>query len=365
MQIGNMKAFLHFAVGVCLIASQAFSAQAAATSLYTFGDSVSTTTNNTDASVAYLYYGHRYCNGRVWVEVLAQRQGLAYDPTKNWSYFGHYSSNLVADVTRFTAPPDANTALFLVWVCDADFVYDLNHIDPPYTTNTSLAAWTNAINQSLTNHWQAIQTLYAKGARTLVMPNAVDITEVPYYSYLAASDKTFVRQRVLDFNAGFDAVLARARAALPGLVVREPDVRSVLDDMVAHPANYGLSQTTIDAIDDPALTNKSLNGPGTNYLFWDYLDPTAMVQARIADIAQESISPVTISGFTPMNGSNRLDMANVPIGRNGFLLASADLVNWVSGQTLASTNASQSIFVPISGPWHCYRLAFPFAWSWP
>ncbi len=41
-----------------------------------------------------------------------------------------------------------------------------------------MAAWNNAINSSLANHSQAISTLYAKGARTLIMPNAVDITKV-------------------------------------------------------------------------------------------------------------------------------------------------------------------------------------------
>jgi len=43
-----------------------------------FGDGVSTTTNKLLDSPA-LYYGHRYCNGRVWIEVLAQRQGISYE----------------------------------------------------------------------------------------------------------------------------------------------------------------------------------------------------------------------------------------------------------------------------------------------
>ncbi len=51
----------------------------------------------------------------------------------------------------------------------------------PYTSN-NIAIWTNAINQSISNHFTAITNLYAKGVRTLVMPNAVDITEIPYYS---------------------------------------------------------------------------------------------------------------------------------------------------------------------------------------
>ena len=58
---------------------------------------------------------------------------------------------------------------------------DMGNIYP----STNIVTWTNAINQSLTNHWNIITNLYyAKGARTLVMPNAVDITEIPEYDKL-------------------------------------------------------------------------------------------------------------------------------------------------------------------------------------
>src|SRR5437870_7714133 len=325
MERCNMKAFGRFVGGVLLFALFLCSTQAMVTSLYVFGDGVSTTTNNTNPSVAYLYYGHRFCNGRVWVEVLAQRQGVAYDPTGNWSYFGHYSNQLVTNVNRFIAPPDANATLFIVWVSDADFVYNLNHIDPTYTTNSSLAAWTAAINQSLTNHLQAIQTLYAKGARTLLMPNAVDITKVPYYTYLDPSDKSFVQQRVVDFNTGFAAILSQARATLPGLTIYVADFFALLNNMTAHPADFGVVNPGTDAVDDSSLSDKSLNGPGTNYLFWDYLDPTALAHARMADVAQQLISPVTISKLTPLNGTNQLDVTGVPVGRNGFVEASTNL----------------------------------------
>jgi phospholipase/lecithinase/hemolysin len=349
---------------ILLWATFVCSAPAMVTSFYVFGDGVSTTTNNTNPSVAYLYYGNRFCNGRVWVEVLCQRQAVSYNPTNNWSYFGHYSTDLVTNVNRFSAS-DASTALFVVWVSDADFVYDLNHIDPPYSTNASLAAWTNALNESLSNHWQAIQTLYAKGARTMIMPNAVDITKAPYYAYLASSDQTFVRQRVMDFNRGFAAVLKQARTELPGLTIYVPDFFVLLDDISAHPASYGMINPGIDAVDDPTLTDKSLNGPGTNYIFWDYLDPTAMAHARMADVAQQLIAPVRLSRLTTANGTNRLDVANVPVGRNGFVDASTNFIYWTAVQGITSTNLVQTLWVPASGPWQSYRLRFPSSWSWP
>ena len=54
--------------------------------------------------------------------------------------------------------------------------------------------------------------------------------------------------------------------------------------MLAQPADYGLTNAlrnglSIDALGDPLLTDKSLNGRGTNYIFWDNLHPTAVAQA--------------------------------------------------------------------------------------
>ncbi len=352
------------ALFIALFASLVVPAPASTTSIYAFGDGVSTTTNNTDPSVAYLYYSNSFCNGRVWIQVLSQRQGIAYNANKNWSYFGHYSNELLANLNRFPAPADAATSLFMVWVSDADFVYDLNSIDPPYTS-ASLPAWTAAINQSLSNHRQAIQTLYAKGARRLIVPNGVDISKVPYYAYLAASDRTFVRQRVIEFNTGYTAILDQAATSYPGLVLYRPDFFGLFDKMVARPADYGLTKTDIDAIDDPALADKSLSGPGANYLFWDYMHPTAKAQMILADIVQQMVSPVRIARITSLGETCRLDLANVPVGRNGVLQSSVALSTWVTGQSFPSTNVSQAIFAPASGPQQFYRLNFPFAWSWP
>ena len=103
-QICSVKGLFPFTACLLLFGSVAFPTQAAFTSLYLFGDGLSTTTNGPGGIY---YYGRRYCNGRVWVEVLAQRQGLAYDLNNNWSYFGHYSPNLVTNVNAFATPPDA------------------------------------------------------------------------------------------------------------------------------------------------------------------------------------------------------------------------------------------------------------------
>ncbi len=397
MQSWMIKSLIGFAAGVLLFGFAVCPAQAAFSSLYIFGDTVSSTTDGPGGSD---YYGNRYSNGRVWVEVLAQQLGLTNNywystnssihvlytnlsaSSTNWSYssnnnsyFDHDSADLVTDVKNFSAPTNATNALFIVWVNDADFVDILNGatpISPPYTT-AQLPQWTNVFNLSLTNHFLVITNLYAKGVRTLIMPNAVDVTKVPGYVYsLNSSNELFFRQRVMAFNAAFVNTLNSAKAACPGLTIYVPDMFALLDNVVSNSAYYGLTNaldSNGQSVDAVTYFNppQSLNGPGTNFIFWDYLDPTAKFHAVVAAAVQQLISPAQITNLTLLNGSNRLDVASLPVGLSGIVDGSTNLVttNWVSQASFNSTNAAQSIFVPTSGPMQFYRLRFPFAWNWP
>jgi phospholipase/lecithinase/hemolysin len=352
-------------VGFLLFGSAVFPAQAAFTMLQVFGDGISAMTNGPGGSS---YYGQRNSNGRVWVEVLAQRQGLTLYPTNNWSYFGNTSTSMVASVASFTVPAGVSMSniLFVIWVNNADLFY------PALNNGTSMNAWTNAMNVSLTNHFKAITNLYTKGARTLIMPNVVDLSTIPEFN--SAADTNFVHQRCIDYNVAFTNTLNRARTNLnyPGLTIYMPDLFTLLTNIIAYPTNYTVINAlynglSIDAIEDPSLINKSANGPGTNYIFWDSTDPTAKVHMWMANLTQQLISPAQISQFTALNGSNQLVMANVPIGQNGLVLGRTNLVlgSWTTNATFNSTNTTQTIFVTPSGPQWFYRLSFPYSWTWP
>lgn len=371
----DVKRLVRFTVCLLVFVPVVFLAQATFTSLYIFGDGVSATTNNTSPYPSPTnFFGQRYSNGRVWVEVLAQQQGLPNNSvtnanwsyaSNNWSYYGDYSSELVKNVGNFNAPTNATNALFVVWVNDADFVYDvLNY-------GTNITQWTNAMNLSLTNHFNAITNLYAKGARTLVMPNAVDLSEVPAYQNYAAAKKAFIRQRIIDFNTAFTTTLMnQIKTSCPDITIYVPNFFSLLDNILTNAGSYGLTNAGTYALNQNppnVLTNLSMTGPGANYIWWDNLDPTARAHAVMAGLAQQIISPVQISNVTVLNGSNQLDAANIPIGLNGFVESCTNLVpaNWTPVTNINSTNATQTIFVPVSSPLQFYRLRFPFSWSWP
>jgi phospholipase/lecithinase/hemolysin len=356
--------------------------QAAFSSIYVFGDGVSATTNYPNSAN---YYGYRYSNGRSWVEVLAQRQGLGATSlsstnwnysTNNRSFYGHYSSLLVTNANNFVAPANATNCLFVLWVANADFVGDISANPPPATTN--LTTWTNAINQHLTNHFRAITNLYAKGMRTLVAPNAVDLTKVPQYSGITISApgyRNFVRQRTIEFNNAYSNRLNQIAANSPGLNIVLVDVFSLLDDLVANAAKYGL--TNVLDSDDGSITSAQqhlttpqaaqLNGPGTNYIWWGQIAPSARFHEVIADTAQEMLSPVMIESVSPINGSNQLQLANAPIGMNGLVLYSTDLASsvWLTNSTFSTLTTTQTVFVNPTNSLRFYRLKFPWQWTWP
>lgn len=359
-----MKSLRHFTVCFWLLVILAINqTHAAFTSLYIFGDGASTTTANTAPG----YYGQRYCNGRVWVEVLAQWQNLTYQASNNLSYYGHYSQLLTNSANSFTPPADVSNALVIVWVADADLVNNMVNgaFGPPYD-NSKLSIWTNSLNNSITNHTVAIQTFYNKGVRTLVMPNAVDVTKVALFAEHTTAGKAFVRQRVIEFNNRFAIILSNAVATLPGLKIVTPDIFTLLDNIYSNPTNFGLIFPPLEEAHTAIGQGYTvLNGPGADFMFWDDTHPTAKFQMYIADKAQQLLSPAIISNITSVNTSNQLDLASLPVGRNGVVEVSTNFVDWSASADIATTNLNQSILVNAPGEHGFYRLRFPFLWSWP
>jgi phospholipase/lecithinase/hemolysin len=273
---------------------------------------------------------------------------------------------MLANVTSFQAPSDASNDLFVIWVNCADLWF------PATYSGTTMSQWTSAINQSQTNHYKAVTNLYAKGARTLIMPNAVDLSTIPAFN--TSPNANFIHLRCLDYNVAFSNTLNRIRASCPNLTLYTPDFYALLTNILAHPANYGVTNAlgnglSIDAVNavNYGFPSAATNGFGTNLIFWDPQDPTAMVHMWMANTAQQLISPVRISNLTALNGSNQLVMANVPIGQNGLVIGRTNLVlgNWTTNATFVSSNATQSVFIPASGPVWFYRLKFPYSWTWP
>jgi phospholipase/lecithinase/hemolysin len=352
-------------------------AHAGFSSLYIFGDGTSATTNYPNSTN---YYGNRYSNGRCWVEVLAQRQGLGASSlvstnwtysTNNRSFYGHYSYLMVTNVNNFVAPPNASNCLFIVWVANADFVEDITAFNSGIPGN--LAAWTNSGNQHIANHFRAITNLYAKGMRTLIAPNAVDLGKTSQYNSYPTNGRAFIRQRIIEFNTAYSNRLDQIRASSPGLTIYTPDVFALLDEVVANAAQYGLTNALDDtkhitsATETTAFSPWPLNGSGTNYIWWGQIAPSARFHAVIADTVQQMITPVDVGDLVPVNTSNQLQIVNAPVGMNGTVLFATNLTQsvWLTNSTFSTLTVTQAVFVNSTNLQRFYRLKFPWQWTWP
>lgn len=253
------------------------------TSIYAFGDGVCTTTDSPEP--AHLYAEGRYCNGPVWIEYLSGTLGITYDSAKNNSFFEHFSDLLVTSTNDLPAPADAATSLFIVWCANADFVKFVNDDQIP-ANSAALGQWQAAINQSVSNHVTAVNTLYNKGARIIVMPNAVDLMKVPLYNF-ATLNKAFVRARVMDFNTQFETEMAALEQSKEGLTIVRPDVFGFIDQVLATPATYGMVNPFPDNAAIIDLADPWKDGQG--FVFWDDLHPTSKFQNELANLINAQI----------------------------------------------------------------------------
>jgi phospholipase/lecithinase/hemolysin len=404
-----MKTLLRFSAGILLLGLVTVPAQAF-TSLYVFGDALSTTTNNTTRSAEYpqWYYGKRNSNGRVWVEVLAQRQGIPI--ANNWSYYDDNSSNLVVNVKNFTTPIPP-TALVVVW-CNCSDLFDDSY------NGASQSQWTTNISSDMNNEFNAIAQLCTKGARTLIVPSPVDLSQVPLFDYEMGYTTTYlntIHQECIAYNIAFSNMLNQARAANPTVTIYEPDFFDLLNNVVANAPSYGLTNAllngeNIDALDFLENSAKT-NGLGDNYVYWDYMDPSAKFHEIMADTVQQQIAPaqissISIQGNPSGNTINALAVANMPLGLNGFVdgltyTNAGGSTGWITVTNFNSLSQNQFVFIsapplpPIwlpsgtgninpnagggssngsgtpvaifmsSGEMQSYRLRFPFTWFWP
>lgn len=368
-----MKSFIPFTLAALILCLLASSSSAAFTNIYVFGDTLSATTNIAGKPTApggSDYYQQRYSNGRVWVEVLAQRQGVTLKHTNNHSYYDHNSSTLLSEISSFSAA-STSTSLFVVWVCNSD---TFDAADAGYDSS----GWNTAIVQATNNHFKIITNLYSKGARTLILPNAVDISKTPDYN--ASPNTNTMRNGCIAYNAAYSNLITQIRlnTNYPGLKIYTPDFFSLLNKALTNAAFYGLTNPlpegyTVAAVQWPTGTLSLSNGVNPNYVFWNPLCPSARLHAVMADEVQKLLPQAPkISNITPTNNNQfTLNVTDWPGGLNGFVEGCTNLAgaNWTTNLvSFSSTNTTPLVLVPASGPQRFYRLRisyYPHLWSWP
>jgi thermolabile hemolysin len=302
--------------------------------LYVFGDSLSDTGRN--PAPAPSYFNGRYSNGALWVEYLSAQLGLPYNASNNFAVSGSTTSDLASQIAGLAPSTNLQSALFTVWSAGNDF---LDNID----MGVNDAAWSNVVTAAVLNLTNTITTLFSFGAREVIVVNLPNVGQTPALSSAPAGYPSYVDSKVDLFNTLLASALTSVAQQNPGLRIYPLDVNSLLNTILSAPATFGFTVTTIGALEDPNLTDKSFTGPGAEYVFWDQIHPTTKVHALVAALAFQSVG-VQLN-IEPNGTGLNLMVLNLYPGLPYTIQSSTDLSAWSNYQTLtaAATNATVAL----------------------
>lgn len=256
----------------CLL--PAFSAPAF-DALVAFGDSLTDTGNR--PAEPYFHWQGRWSNGPLWVEYLSQQLGFAYNPSNNFAYSGAQCDDTYRETLDYVPSGDVSNTLFVVWAGGNDFLQEYN----TYWFND--AGWDYQTSFSAASISNAVVTLRSKGARYILVPNTVDVTTIPLLNKLPSFLRTYLRSKVIQFNKKLSKNLDALQAQYPDITIYRFDSYIGEKTILKNYKKYGFKKANADALSDYKLLDKSFDGPGANYVFWDPIHPTTKTHSIVAD----------------------------------------------------------------------------------
>ena len=239
-----------------------------------FGDSLSDNGNlyadDPSACPAETYYQGRFSNGLVWVDYLAEADYLDATLINN-AYGGANTGDLIDQVTAYiNAGTLDQNALITIWIGGNDFL-----------------GGSSDYEQSADNVKIALDSLATFGAESILILNLSDLGAIPAINAdtnAAALATLWTENYNVELKDNVDVF----KSENPGITVYYLDIYALFQDIVANPANYGLSN--VDSICPNSLeTNNFDNDDG--YLFWDATHPTTEAHEEVAERATSLVSP--------------------------------------------------------------------------
>jgi phospholipase/lecithinase/hemolysin len=334
------------------VAAPLFAAAPAFDAIYAFGDSLTDTGNEPAEPV--LHYEGRWSNGPLWIEYLSERFGLAYNPSNNFANSGAQCDDTYRQVVESVLPTtNVNQSLFVVWAGGNDFLQEYDE----YWFDDS--GWDRQIAHSVGSLSNAVVGLYSKGARHILLPNTVDVTEIPTLNYLPESLRSYLRGKVRQFNTELAGVASRLRAAYPALRLVPVDFFAGVNRLLADAELYGFTEKNIDALADLTLLDKRFDGPGANYVFWDPIHPTTKAHAIIADwfhAAAAAMSPT----FVVRQEGRRFALAasGLHLTQTYAVERSTNLTNWEAVHHFLCLSSNHTIMANNRLPQAFFRLSW-------
>ncbi|MEM9705019.1 MAG: autotransporter domain-containing protein [Pseudomonadota bacterium] len=281
--------------------------------LVVFGDSLSDPGN--------IFPGFRSSNGIVYAEYLPDLLNIDEANVSNFAFGGAMtrqlalaSGTVTGNVTglAFLADTDMNTQLesffaeatgrispSAVYIVNgggnngfaANGVAAISSTPDMVLTDGALDAAADIISQS--------SRLIAAGARTVAIPNLVNLGAVPEPLGFGTPQEATSRVRLTEFTAQFNEALTPAAADLAettGTDIVLVDANSFLADVQADPSKYGFVNASVACTSTPSCASADLASQNT-FFFWDEVHPTTQGHAVTAAFFADTLfSPFVLAG---------------------------------------------------------------------
>lgn len=250
-------------------------------------------------SAPYARGGHHFSNGATWIEQFARSRGLAGSARPAFGSSTAEASNYAVAAARayedgLNLNLSAQVDAFLQDVGGAapsDALYTIemggNDIRDALVVYAGGGDGGFILQSAILSIVTRIQTLHAAGARQFLVWRAPNVGLTPAIRSLGPGAVQLGTQLTIAFNTGLDGALAQL-SSLPGIRIVRFDAYRILNDLVATPAAFGLSNVTAACV-TPNVQPFTCSSPD-EFLFWDGIHPTRAVHEILAKEAGDALS---------------------------------------------------------------------------
>ena len=165
-------------------------------------------------------------------------------------------------------------SLYVIWAGSNDL---LNA-----TTTAGIQA---AETQALINLEDQVGTLLSLGAKHIAWFDLPDLSLTPAGKLEGAALDQQLHDSSLQFRTDWTTTISEFQTLFPSASITGIDTYTFMQEIVANPAKYGLTDVT-----DPAQGQGGVNPD--QYLFWDAEHPTTAVDSLLAEDAYRQLVPV-------------------------------------------------------------------------
>ncbi|WP_445632832.1 GDSL family lipase [Nostoc sp. DSM 114161] len=279
--------------------------------IYVFGDSLSDTGNVFNATNRVIppsptYFNGHFSNGPVWVEYLASKLGLTFNPKNNFAFGGattgsdnlglSFLPGLKQQINEFTTLNKSadRDALYIIWAGANDYLkYFFDETPNP--------------TESVANLSSAITSLTAVGAENILVVNLPDLGKFPVTGgniQTASILSSFTNAH----NSNLAATINLLNQQLsPEANIIPFDINSLFNRIIADPDEFGFTNVTDSCVGELSVVPievpvKPVVCEPDKFLFWDEIHSTTATNQLIGEFAFFALKSASVPESSTLLG---------------------------------------------------------------